>query len=102
MSRDWYRVSFGYNRTADLDDKPEVMFNGMRVAHHDAPSGHRRGYSLNPSVVLSELAERARRPYGSLGLSEAVTDEERRWGMPSGTGFAQSAARSRRTALGED
>ena len=96
------RALFGYDREVDLADGPIVMWNGLRAQRSDAPSSHRRGYSLNPGVALSEMAQRARLPYGSLGLPEAVTDEERRYGMPSGTGFAQSAARSRRSTGSEE
>ena len=91
-----YRLVFGYDRGADLDAPPLLHWSGQRVVRDDAPRYHPHAYSLNTSVVLSELGDRARRPYGPTGLDSAITEEERKYGIPQGTFFAQSAERSRR------
>lgn len=92
-----YRTVFGYDRADDLCAGHAVNAIGQRVAMGNVSSGHTSGHRTNPAVVLSEMGARARRPYGTLGVPVDLTDEERRWGMPYGTGLAMSAQRSRRS-----
>jgi hypothetical protein len=96
---DLYRSIFGYHRQSDLGTGPKIR-HGIRLWRDDAPSGNRRSYSLNSSVVLSELAERARLPYGkTLIPTGPAVESERRYGIPDGTYFEVSANISRRSIV---
>jgi hypothetical protein len=92
-----YRSVFGYHRPSDLNSGAKVNHNGVRLERSDAPNGNGLAYSLNASVVLSELADRAKRGYGKGLIPTGIAVEtELRYGIPEGTQFEMSANRSRR------